>query len=458
MSTSSPKPRAWVVLDLGFGDSGKGTTVDYLVRAERAPLVVRFNGGAQAGHAVVTDDGRAHVFSQFGAGTFVQGTRTHLAQDFVLHPTALLVEARRLSKLGVSDALSRLSVNPRARVITPFHQAANRLRELARGQGRHGTCGVGFGETVRDSIDAPAEVLRAQDLCKSRDVVFGMLSAARERMWRSLNDVLALVRHDPRAQDELSLFFDRAVSDRWLDAIEPLRKTPSLLAEDTRVRDVLQHAPVVFEGAQGVLLDEHYGFHPHTTWSDCTAGGARGLLNDATREYPLETLGVLRTYLTRHGEGPMPSESAELTATRSEAHNGNAGWQGAFRVGHQDLVLMRYALRAARHVTRLVLTHADRLDARTQLVTRYENASDPRLFVHDSDGRVVDLRHADHASTEARLAHQSELGQALRGVRVVTEAAPRTKDAFIERLEADLRIPVALVSSGPKASDKRARH
>src|SRR4051812_14869157 len=92
---------AWIVVDLGFGDAGKGTITDYLARARGAHAVVRFNGGAQAGHNVVTSDGRHHTFAQFGAASFVPGVRTHLARQMVVHPLALLAEARHLARVGV---------------------------------------------------------------------------------------------------------------------------------------------------------------------------------------------------------------------------------------------------------------------------------------------------------------------------------------------------------------------
>ncbi len=138
--------RAFVVVDLGFGDSGKGLLTDFLARRTGASVVVRYNGGAQAGHNVVTSDGRHHTFAQFGAGSFVPGVRTFLSRHVIVHPTALLFEGRALEEKGVGDVFSRLRVSEAARVITPFHQAANRLRELARGEARHGSCGVGVGE------------------------------------------------------------------------------------------------------------------------------------------------------------------------------------------------------------------------------------------------------------------------------------------------------------------------
>ena len=116
--------RASAVVDLGFGDSGKGLATDWLVRTTGADVVVRFNGGAQAGHNVVTPDGRHHTFSQLGAGSFVEGVRTFLSRDVVVHPTALVREAAVLAERGVPDPLARVAVSERALVITPFHQAA----------------------------------------------------------------------------------------------------------------------------------------------------------------------------------------------------------------------------------------------------------------------------------------------------------------------------------------------
>ena len=156
--------RAIAVVDLGFGDAGKGLLTDFLTRRTSAEVIVRFNGGAQAGHNVVTADGRHHTFAQMGAGSFSPGVRTFLSRDVVVHPTALLVEARVLATKGVPDALLRIAMSERSLVVTPFHQAANRLRELARNEARHGSCGVGVGETVRLAGMHPEDAVRAGDL------------------------------------------------------------------------------------------------------------------------------------------------------------------------------------------------------------------------------------------------------------------------------------------------------
>lgn len=427
---------AWIVTDLGFGDAGKGTITDFLVRELGARTVVRWNGGAQAGHTVVTDDGRTHTFSQFGAGTFVPGVRTHLAEAVVVHPTALLVEARHLARCDVGDALARLTIDERARLITPFHQAANRARESARGPARHGSCGVGFGEAVRESL--AHDVPRARDLRDAR-ALRAKVEDARARLWSSLAAERDLLGDD---HPELAPLADRDLCARWVDAATTLHDH---VVDADALGAMLRDGSAVLEGAQGVLLDERYGFHPHTTWSNCTPRAATALLSSHGYGGEVTRLGVLRTYVTRHGEGPLPTEHAALSARLPEPHNSSACWQGRFRAGHPDLVLARYALRASGGVDALAITHVDREPAIDTIATRYWRAGDASLFVHDEHGDVIDLRDGD-------LDHQARLARALRNVEPLLEPP----DAPIaERLAHELAVPLAITSSGPTAAAKR---
>jgi adenylosuccinate synthase len=263
------------VLGLGFGDCGKGHFVDALTRRWKAHTVVRFNGGAQAGHnVVIPGDGgaveRHHTFAQFGAGTFVPGTRTLLLDPMVVHPTALLVEAEALSGLGIHDALSRLMIDAQCRVTTPYHQAAGRLRERLRGEAPHGTCGVGVGETVRHGLAFPDQVLRYRDLCPGTSV-----------QTRAQIDRLQAIRQTLLAEfaplcpagsagvlfEEFQALRDETLAGKWLTIAQAVaRQCPSELAESIQTQ-LTEPGCVLFEGAQGVLLDEWRGFHPHTTWS-----------------------------------------------------------------------------------------------------------------------------------------------------------------------------------------------
>jgi adenylosuccinate synthase len=450
---------AFIVVDLGFGDVGKGTLTDWLVRRHGARCVVRFNGGAQAGHNVVTDDGRHHTFAQFGAGTFVPGVRTHLARTTVIHPLAMLVEARHLARKGVTDALERLTVSEGAQVITPFHQAAGRLRELARGHGRHGTCGVGVGETVRHALEHPEEALHARDLTEPRSLVH-KARRVQERLRTELSEVLRAVQGLPQAEAERALLEDAEVASRWEEALEPLRPGERVV-EDSHLGRLLREGSTVFEGAQGVLLDEWRGFHPHTTWSTCTFDNALELLGEHGFGGEVHRLGVLRAYATRHGEGPLPTEEPALATRLSEPHNGAEGWQGAFRVGCFDAVLARYALAACGGVDALAVTHLDRLSGSWPVCTAYRAppGSDSGSFVREAEERVVALRLGPHRD----LAYQERLTQGLLACRPerqelpLGEAPESQAERFVAWVEAALGVRVAVGSHGPAARDKRER-
>ena len=440
----TPPREAYVVVDLGFGDAGKGTLTDHLVRRRGAHTVVRFNGGAQAGHNVVTPDGRHHTFAQFGAGTFVDGVRTVLAPPVVVHPTALLAEARWLERAGVRDPLARVSVSASCKVVTPFHQAASRLRELARGDARHGSCGVGVGEVMLDAT-ARGEALRADALLDAGALRRSLVrTQARKRA--ELDEAVRALRGDARAAPEIAALESGDVIDRWVDALAPWRAR-RLGADDGALDAALAAAGcVVFEGAQGVLLDEWRGFHPHTTWSTCTFDNAL----DALRGYDGEVhrLGVVRCYATRHGAGPFPTEDGALTRALDEPHNPTGAWQGAFRAGWPDAALLRYAVAACGGVDGLAVTHLDRLAAvpRWRACVAYE----PRAPWISAEGALA-------LGPPRDLPWQEALGRSLRDARPVFEELGEAVSAerYVAWLERRVGAAVWVTSEGPRAGDKR---
>jgi len=354
--------RPIAIVDLGFGDAGKGLVTDCLTRSLGARLVVRFNGGAQAGHNVVTPDGRHHTFSQLGSGTFVPGVRTHLSRRFVLHPTAMLEEARVLATKGQADALERTSVDGGALVVTPFHQAAGRLRELARRE-RHGSCGVGVGEVMRDATDHALDAVRVRDLADPLAFA-ARLERARERLHAAIVEMGSEAVGGPVAEREWHILRDRAFVAAFIDATRPLLGRITIASDEIVGDSIRRGERVLLEGAQGVLLDEDWGFHPYTTWSRCTFVNVEELLGASGIGTPAVRIGVARAYAHRHGPGPLPTESAELRTDLAEPHNLDGPWQGPFRAGWPDLVLARYARRACGHVDALALTHLDVTTAR----------------------------------------------------------------------------------------------
>jgi adenylosuccinate synthase len=411
--------RAHLVVDLGFGDAGKGHVVDWLVRTAGARLVVRYNGGAQAGHTVVTDDGRAHTFAQIGAGSFVPGVRTFLAAPVVVHPTALAVEAEVLARAGVPDVLARLAADARCRVITPYHQAMNRLRELARGGARHGSCGVGVGETVADSLSFPDDTITLGTL-RDATAAARILARVRERKRAEARTLVLPGTPSPRdaaracSDAERALLDDEDVPRAWLGRACALARAITIAAPGQGAVWAGE-GDVVFEGAQGVLLDHAHGFRPHTTWSDCTLRGADDVLDAWRWPGSRRRIGVHRVHHVRHGDGPLPSETRALDAL-AEPHNGSGPWQGAFRRGWLDLSLLARAAHAVEPLDAVALTHVDAL------------ALDAGWRVHDASGPVA-----------------------------LPSGLPARAAAVIERVERAAGAPVSIRSRGPRPSDVSAR-
>lgn len=349
--------RAYIIVDLGFGDSGKGLLTDHLVRSHQAGLVIRYNGGAQAGHNVQTPDGRQHTFSQFGAGSFVPNVKTYLSRHVVIHPTALLLEGDLLRQKGVPDAFMRLRINDQALVITPFHQAANRIREIMRGAARHGSCGVGVGEAVEDERSGLCEVIRAADL-SDLPTMRRKLHEIRSHKWRQVLSWKNDIRNQIDFGQEFRIFEEPSVTENWLSSINRIHEMRLVVSDDMLQQWLDRTETVVFEGAQGVLLDEHAGFHPYTTWSRSTTENADEIIRQMAPDASVHRVGVTRSFAVRHGPGPFPTETKELNGKVSE-HNTYNEWQGAVRYGWFDFVLIRYALQATSGVDSLAVTHMD---------------------------------------------------------------------------------------------------
>ena len=336
--------RPIIIVGLGYGDEGKGSVVSSLVEHCGCKTVVRFNGGAQCSHNVVTDDGRHHAFAQFGSGTFTPGVRTFLSRFMLLNPGALLNEEAHLRETGIVDGFDRLAVDGRAVVTTPYHQLVNRLLEQERGTARHGSCGMGIGETVRDSIERPDTVMRAWML---RD---------EPRLWRVLNETrLALSARYERFREALQIVDQNAVTDRFYNCGCKMH-----ICKPRESVDILNGDGLLFEGGQGILLDEDYGFHPHTTWSRTTMANAMTLLRESGNETKPFRIGVTRTFMTRHGPGPFPTEDESFRAAVAEDHNATGEYQGPFRVGKLDVPLLTYAIAVNGGLDAAAVTYIDK--------------------------------------------------------------------------------------------------
>jgi adenylosuccinate synthase len=344
--------RARLVLGLGFGDEGKGTIVDWLARrCPSPPLIVRWNGGPQAAHHVVTETGRVHCFAQLGSGSFVDGARTHLGRDMAVDPYALQAEAAVFG----GDVLRRLTIDPRAPVVTPWHAIAGEVREQTRGDRRHGSTGRGIFDAKLGPVRLTAGELvgrgAADAIGKLRDEILARISVGASDAAHELVD---------RGRD-------RDVFDAFHDAV--CRLDPAALTAIPPLAD-----DVIFESAQGALLDRELGFFPYVTPSWVTRSAAATAARDVGID-AFETWGVLRAFHTRHGAGPFPSEDRALAAALPEPHN-PPGVAGRFRVGYFDALLARYALDVAGPIDRLAVTCLDRTAPLDAIAVGWEGIAD----------------------------------------------------------------------------------
>jgi adenylosuccinate synthase len=372
--------KAIVTVGLGFGDEGKGATVDYLTRALNADLVVRYCGGAQAGHNVQLPDGRRHAFAQFGAGTLA-GAGTYLGPRMILNPATMLPEADHLRSLGVADPFATLSAHPDCLISTVYHVYLNRLREMARGDRKHGSCGLGIGETRSYWLRHGQDAVFAQDL-KDRRTLIKKLTLMRDR---SLLQMQELSRLDKDLGTMMHETMPAIEAEMLLQAADDLRLSSRM--PDCRA--------VVFEGAQGVLLDEWAGFHPHTTWSTVTPYHAWELIEE-NGITDVTVLGITRAYSTRHGAGPFPTECSEMSGQIVDPGNPTNDWQGSIRCGALDLVLLEYATRVCR-IDGLAVNCLDQLPDRPRICRGYSHARQLELpgSLRDQSQLMTMLQSAD---------------------------------------------------------------
>jgi len=298
-----------IVLGSQFGDEGKGATVNWLTQDESLALVVRFNGGHQAGHNVVFD-GKSHIFSSFGAGT-LNGTSTFWSKYCTIFPPGFNVEYDSLIKKEITPSMF---VDPMCPITTPFDINWNQWENSSSG---HGSCGVGFGKTIwrHETLDHSYRIF-------AKDLKYEWI--LREK----LNAMKALTLTNGRSDVNI---------DSFLKSVKIfLERITFQTEEEIFNRYSWEH--IVFEGAQGILLDREHGIFPHVTRSHCTSKNAFEIVE---RNLPfknhvadLTIYYISRCYQTRHGNGPLFGEGSlnmDCLQNLENETNVNNEFQGEFR-------------------------------------------------------------------------------------------------------------------------------
>lgn len=330
--------KAYAVIGSGWGDEGKGNVTDILCSKEPSKTInVRVNGGSQASHTVVTPDGQRHAFRHFGAGTFT-GTPTYLSKEFLVNVFTYDMERCDIEeKLGITPSVY---VNPEARVTTIWDMNINQMIERMRGDKRHGSCGMGINETVHRSKYDQFRIT-VMDLFSEVKLCQKLEQIQKEYVPMRLKNKYNLEIDELPA--EYAVLF---ISEKAIDITMCMAKrfTESVMVRDDGILKRFDTA--VFEGAQGLLLDQGAEkFWPNVTTSNTGIKNMIEILNAIKYAGNLEILYLSRCYATRHGRGLFPTETARKPYEKIvDLTNMPNEFQEAMRFGILDIDLLTEAI------------------------------------------------------------------------------------------------------------------
>jgi adenylosuccinate synthase len=411
-----------VVIGSQWGDEGKGKIVDWLT--DHAQGVVRFQGGHNAGHTLVIG-GKKTILRLIPSGILREGVHCYIGNGVVLSPTAFLQEIGELEAAGI-DVRSRLRISEACPLILPYHVALDQAREIAKGTGKIGTTGRGIGPAYEDKVARRA--IRLQDLMH------------RERFAAKLGEVLDfhnfVLQHyfkQPAVDFQKTLDDALALAER----IRPLvADVPRLLFEAQE-----EGRSLLFEGAQGTLLDVDHGTYPFVTSSNCVAGAAAAGAGIGPQSLHY-VLGITKAYTTRVGSGPFPTELedeiGQLIASRGNEFGSVTGRPR--RCGWFDAAALRRAIQL-NGISGLCVTKLDVLDGFETL----------QIGV----GYKMNGKRRDILPFGAELIEECEpIYEELPGWQASTvgitqfDALPEAARRYLNRLEEVCRVPIAMISTG----------
>jgi len=421
-----------VVIGTQWGDEGKGKVVDWLT--EHADGVVRFQGGHNAGHTLVIGEKKT-VLRLIPSGILRPNVRVYVGNGVVVSPTALLQEIAELEAGGV-EVRSRLAISPACPLVMPYHVALDQARESAMGDTRIGTTGRGIGPAYEDKIARRA--LRVQDLFY-RDRFAGKL----EPLLEYHNFLLTQYYKRPPVDYRETLDATLALAP----AIQPMvADVAALLQAARRAGESL-----LFEGAQGALLDIDHGTYPYVTSSNCLAGAAAPGCGIGPQMLDY-VLGIVKAYTTRVGTGPFPTELTDAVGARlAERGNEFGSVTGRpRRCGWLDIPALTRSLQL-NGVDGLCITKLDVLDGlpSIRICTAY----------HAGEETIALLPTGAEAVAECKPVYEELPGWSESTFGVKSFASlPSAARAYLRRIETLTGVPIAMVSTGPERDETIVVH
>ncbi|HEY3859585.1 MAG TPA: adenylosuccinate synthase [Gammaproteobacteria bacterium] len=412
-----------IVIGAQWGDEGKGKVVDWLT--DRAAAVVRFQGGHNAGHTLVIG-GEKTVLKLIPSGILREDVQCLIGNGVVVSPTALFEEIGMLESKGV-PARRRLKISPACPLILPSHVALDKAREHAKGAGKIGTTGRGIGPAYEDKIARRA--VRVADLFH------------RERFAAKLGEVLDYHNFVLKNYFRTEPVSFQQTLEQCLELVPQLEP---MVADITAILYALnaRGENMLFEGAQGALLDVDHGTYPYVTSSNTTAGGAATGTGLGPRYFD-QVLGIVKAYTTRVGEGPMPTElfdaMGEHLARRGHEFGSVTGRPR--RCGWFDVVALRRSI-INNSVSSVCITKLDVLDGldTIRICVAYKTPA----------GEVTIAPTGAESFAESEPVYVDVPGWNTSTVGITDyQALPENARAYLKKLEELMGVPLDLISTGP---------
>jgi len=421
-----------VVIGAQWGDEGKGKIVDWLT--ESAQGVVRFQGGHNAGHTLVIG-GKKTVLRLIPSGALRPGVAIYIGNGVVLSPSALMAEIAELEAAGI-EIRSRLRISPACALVLPVHVALDQAREAGMGETKIGTTGRGIGPAYEDKIARRA--LRVQDLLDPERFSAKLIALLEYHNF-------TLVHYHKSSPVPFEKTRDETLA--LAAEIAPMVADVAALIQKSRERN----DSLVFEGAQGALLDIDHGTYPYVTSSNCLAGAAApGCgIGPQLLDY---VLGIVKAYTTRVGTGPFPTELTDEIgaglAKRGKEFGSVTGRPR--RCGWIDIPALRRSFEL-NGVNGLCITKLDVLDGMQTL----------KICI----GYTMDSKRLDRIPTGAdAVARCLPIYETMPGWQISTvgvktyDALPANARAYLERIEQLTNVQIAMISTGPDREETILRH
>ncbi|MCS6132845.1 adenylosuccinate synthase [Clostridium botulinum] len=416
---------AFIVLGAQWGDEGKGKMTDYL--AEEAEVVVRFQGGNNAGHTVEVGD-KQYKLHLIPSGILYDDKLNVIGNGVVVDPKALFEEINYLEGVGVKVTPEKLIISDRAQLIMPYHKTLDVLKEKARGKNDIGTTGKGIGPCYTDKFERCG--IRVCDLMHE-DVFKEKL---KENIRMKNDYITKVLGGEPLSFSE--------ILNEYLEFAKKLRP----FVQDTSVKvydNIKENKTVLFEGAQGMLLDIDYGTYPYVTSSNTTAGGVCSGIGVGPNMVT-NAVGITKAYTTRVGKGPFPTELIDETGDwiREKGHEYGVTTGRSRRCGWLDLVIVKTAARVS-GLTSLAVTKIDTLAGLEKLKV---------CVGYKFDGKVIDYFPAsleDLAKCEPVYEDFDGWDDSVAEARTYEEL-PENAKKYLNRIAEFTDTKISIIGVGPK--------